>query len=157
MMNRDISSNPLTMDTDSSIRTRSVRSQEYELLLEDCIDLYEELEDAMESIDLLISEITLAAEDIRDTFENIDQNLAACTRRLRRLNMSEYRRNMAFQGSFEIPTPEAGREETAVTAPQGGDLLLSNPAMQPALPEGGNLRARGPEGMADGAANDTIC
>ena len=146
MVNHDLSRKPLTMDNDSNIRTSSVRSREYELLLEDCIDLYEELENAMDSIDLLISEMTLAAEDIRDAFENIDQNIAACTRRLRRLNMSESRRNMAFQGSFEIPMPEAGREETTVTAPQGGDLLLNNPSMQPALPEGGEpsgARARG--------------
>ena len=148
-VNRDNLSELSSMDTGSCRRNRSVRSQDYELLLEDCINLYEELESAMDSIELLISEMTMAAEDIRDSFEDIEQSMAACTRRLRSLNSRNdaYRRSF-FQGSSDIPVPEAGREETTAEGiPSSVSLQRS-----PLCPRAGYLRTRGPEGRADGAS-----
>lgn len=95
-VNRDNLRELSSMDTGSCRRNRSVQSRDYELLLEDCINLYEELESAMDSIELLISEMTMAAEDIRDSFEDIEQGMAACTGRLRSLNS----RNDAYRRSF---------------------------------------------------------
>ena len=141
-----------SMDTGSCRRNRSVQSQDYELLLEDCINLYEELESAMDSIELLISEMTLAAEDIRDSFEDIEQSMAACTRRLRGLNREEAHRKASFQGSFDIPVPEADREETIVETPKEGVFPLETLQCSPLCPRAGYLRARGPEGRADGAS-----
>lgn len=110
--NHDDIRKSMSMDTSCCRRTPPARNREYELLLKDYLRLYDELEDTRNAIALLISDITMTVEYIRDSFEDIDQSMEACTRRLRSLKRDEAYRKSVFQGSIDIPGTKAVREET---------------------------------------------
>lgn len=85
------------------------KEREYELLLQNCISLYDELESAMNDIDLLVHDIHMASEDIRESFDIIDRRMERCTDVLRDLSYRPLSTFINFQGS--VVAPESGADE----------------------------------------------
>ena len=86
----------------------NTRITDYRRLLDDCIKLYEKLESTMDEIDLLVTDIRLATEDIHESFETIDYRMERCTERLRWLVNAAPSKGIDYQGSVTASDPEAG-------------------------------------------------
>ena len=86
----------------------NIRNTDYTRLLADCRRLHDELEDTMDAIQLLVTDIELAVEGIHISFEVIDSRMNRCTEELRCLAETERMRSQSFQGSISTSVPEAG-------------------------------------------------
>lgn len=86
------------------------KDRDYERLLESCIKLYDELESARNYINLLVTDIHIATEEIRDSFDIIDQRMNRCTELLRHLSYRPLSSFINFQGS--VVAPESDADET---------------------------------------------
>ena len=86
----------------------NTRNTDYRRLLDDYLELYEELKGTMDDVDLLVTDIKLATEDIHESFRAIDRRMNHCTEQLRCLVCIEPLRESGFQGSATASDPEAG-------------------------------------------------
>ena len=89
----------------------NIRNRDYELLLEDCVSLYDELEGSRDYIECLVNDINIALEDIQESLESVDEAMDRCTERLRSISHMETLRNTNFQRTTITCVPEAGAAE----------------------------------------------
>ncbi|MEG0721924.1 MAG: hypothetical protein RR446_09280 [Lachnospiraceae bacterium] len=54
-------------------------------LLEEYADIHDELEDTMQSFEILSADISMAMDDIRDELDRLQEHFTKCSQKLKRL------------------------------------------------------------------------